>query len=285
MEILGSVFFLSLLGYALLWMLLIPRLKLGDALLGGLCGMLFVSYVGVILFQWMTPMAWLVMLGGLAALLAAGLIYLLGLFGSYFVQSETSGAAVNYLATVTAPLLIASVFIALYYFSEGPLPKAALALMTAGMLLLLSPADYVQDWMPETEYGAATVMATDLYDYELDGLITEEDAGKRALLIDCSYAASEIRSSSGKTHTYAYWGLPLRVEVLQLPFEDYSRLEDITREYLISHFKANRTELLLLRVEDMLYADAIQEALGLEDGSFGVYEVSCSDGEFSFLWR
>ncbi len=221
----------------------------------------------------------------LVFLLAAGLIYLLGLFGSYFVQSETSGAAVNYLATVTTPLLIASVFISLYHFSEGLLPKAALALMAAGMLLLFSPVDYLQDSMPETEYGATTVMATDLYHYELDGLITEEDAGKRALLIDCSYAASEIRSSSGKTHAYAYWGLPLRVEVLQLPFEDYSRLDDITREYLISHFKANRTELLLLRVEDMLYADAIQEALDLEDGSFGVYEVSCSDGEFSFVWR
>lgn len=265
---------------------------------GGLIGETFQAYAQSALV-WVWPFVLLAILlavrsgkenrgrgiRALIFLLAAGAIYLLGLFGSYFVQSETAGAAVSYLSTATAPLLIASVFIALYRFSDGPLPKAALALMTAGMLLLLSPASYLESWLPDTEYGAAAVMATEFYSDELEGLLAEEDAGKRALLIDCSYAASEIRSSSGKTHTYAYWGLPLRVEVLQLPFEDYSLLDDITTEYLVSYLKSNRTELLLLRVEDMLYADAIQEALDLEDGSFGVYEVSCSDGEFSFSLR
>ena len=40
----GALFFLSVIGYAMLAMLIFPKLKAGPALLAGLCAMLFLSY-------------------------------------------------------------------------------------------------------------------------------------------------------------------------------------------------------------------------------------------------
>ena len=69
-------YFASLLGWALLWMALIRPLKLGQALLCAVCGMLLTAYVGVIVLPLRQAAAWLLMAGGLAAL-AAGILLLL----------------------------------------------------------------------------------------------------------------------------------------------------------------------------------------------------------------
>ena len=68
----GAVFFFSLIGYALLAMLAFPRLKAGPALLSGLCAMLFLSYVLVILLQWMIPASYLLLIAGWMFLFWAG---------------------------------------------------------------------------------------------------------------------------------------------------------------------------------------------------------------------
>ena len=69
-------YFASLLGWALLWMALIRPLKLGQALLCAVCGMLLTAYIGVIVLPLRQAAAWLLMAGGLAAL-AAGVLLLL----------------------------------------------------------------------------------------------------------------------------------------------------------------------------------------------------------------
>ena len=66
----GSLFFLCVIGYALVIMLLLPKIKAGAALLCSICGMLFVSFWGVIMAEWMIPVAYLVIYGGLACFLA-----------------------------------------------------------------------------------------------------------------------------------------------------------------------------------------------------------------------
>lgn len=63
-------YFASLLGWALLWMALIRPLKLGQALLCAVCGMLLTAYIGVIVLPLRQAAAWLLMAGGLAALAA-----------------------------------------------------------------------------------------------------------------------------------------------------------------------------------------------------------------------
>lgn len=223
-------------------------------------------------------------------LVVAALIYLLGLFGSYFVQAETSGAALNYLSTASAPLMIAALFLTAWLGQDNARAAAAVsvAVMTGGMTLLGSPALLI----PKTErsdYTAEAELAVEFYEYDMDGLLTEEDFGKRALLIENSYMATEVSSKSGKTHAYAYFGLPLRVlEPIYYVYGDYTELEDFDAEWLRNMVINSRCELLLVRVEDYLYWREISDVLelyGEYDFPVGVYDVTYENGELSFKFR
>jgi len=66
MQMTGALFFVSLLGYALLTMAIWPKLRMGGALLSALCAMLFAAFWGCIAAGWMTPVAYGLMYGGLA---------------------------------------------------------------------------------------------------------------------------------------------------------------------------------------------------------------------------
>ena len=69
-------YFASLLGWALAWMALVRPLRLGQALLCAVCGMLLTAYLGVIVLPLRQVTAYFLMAGGLAAL-AVGLVLLL----------------------------------------------------------------------------------------------------------------------------------------------------------------------------------------------------------------
>ncbi len=223
--------------------------------------------------------------------LLAAVIYLMGLFASYFVQSETSGAAMHYLSTASAPLLISALFLTVWLGQENARAAAAVltALMAGGMSLLCPPAELIPD-MEMDEYQIESALAVDFYEYEIDGLLTEEDYGKRALLIENSYQATEVSSRSGKTHAYAYFGLPVRVlEPIYYVYGDYTQLDEtFDAEKLRQQIIDSRCELLMLRVEDFLYWEAICDALELYgdyDDCIGVYDVIYEDGELSFAFR
>ena len=219
------------------------------------------------------------------------LIYLLGLFGSYFVQAETAGAALNYLSTASSPLLICSLFLTVWLAQDGLRAAAtvAIAAMTGGMIVLASPAVLLPD-LEKDEYKAEAALAVNFYEYDIPGLLTDEDYGKRALLLESSYQATEVNSKSGKTHAYAYFGLPVRVlEPVYYIYGDYTQLEDgFNGEWLRQHIINSRCDLLIVRVEDFLYWEEISDALELYgdyDDCIGVYDVIYEDGELSFEFR
>ena len=223
--------------------------------------------------------------------LLAAVIYLMGLFGSYFVQSETSGAALNYLSTASAPILISALFLTVWMGQENARAASAVltALMAGGMSLLCPPAKLIPDTEMD-EYHIESALAVDFYEYEIPGLLTEADYGKRALLIENSYQATEVSSKSGKTHAYAYFGLPVRVlEPIYYIYGDYTQLDEtFDAEALRQQIIDSRCELLILRMEDFLYWEAVCDALELYgdyDDCIGVYDVTYEDGELSFAFR
>lgn len=221
----------------------------------------------------------------LGLLLIAAVIYLGGLFASYFVQAETSGAAVNYLSTASAPLLIASVFLAVY-LADGIAGYVLIALMAAGMIALNPP---VLPEREEPEYTGFAGLAYNYYYDELDGILTEEDFEKRAILIDATYEGTGM-SQSGKTHSYQYFALPMRVEEpIYFPYGDYIELDyHFDAEELYERVANSPSELLLLRMEDELYWEAVRDALGLWgdwDEPMGVYDITREDGEVVFTMR
>lgn len=224
-------------------------------------------------------------------LLLTAVIYLMGLFGSYFVQAETAGADMLYLSTASTPLLIAALFLTAWLGQNNARAFAtvSLAAMTAGMAALQSPAVLLPD-MEKDDYQIEAALAVDYYEYEIPGLLTQEDAGKRALLLESSYQATEVSSKSGKTHAYAYFGLPVRVlEPIYYIYGDYTQLDEtFDAEALRQQIIDSRCELLLLRVEDFLYWEAICDALelyGEYDDCIGVYDVTYENGELSFDFR
>lgn len=225
-----------------------------------------------------------------ALLLTAAAIYLLGLFGSYFVQSETSGAALNYLATASTPLLMAAVLLSVRIAADGRRKAACLGpiALAASLVLLLSPAQWPAQWNHVADEDSdLALLAKSYYADELDGQLTSEDAGKRALLIDCSYAATQIKSPSGKTHVYSYYGLPMHVTVVQWPFEDYSLLDGVTPENMTALLESARPDVLLVRVEDEFYWEALAAALEMDEfgPATGVYDVERADGAFTLTPR
>lgn len=218
-------------------------------------------------------------------LLLAALIYVLGLFGSYFVQAETAGAAASYLVTATVPLLIGAFFLALW-LAETRTPVACAAfLLASAFALVLSPPSLPSAETPQ--YESAAALATGFYQDEIT--LLPEDAGKRAILIESTWEASQIKSQSGKTHAYGYFGLPVRVEEpLYFLYGDYTQLEAFDGEALLERIYNDDAELLLMRVEDELYWDEIRYALDLpydEAQPIGVYEIDRSGGECTFTLR
>lgn len=229
--------------------------------------------------------------GLLGAMATAALLYLLGLFASYLVQAETAGAAVNYLTTISTPMMLAAVFL-VFRVAGGDrgaaLGRAALPLAVAGMLVLTPPTALLRQFQFAkglTGYGA---LAEGYFADEIADQLRPEDAGKHALLVDCTYEASEIKSESGVIHAYQYFGLPLRVHALLYPYGNYDLLDAVDNDSLTELLNQNRCDLLLLRVEDELYWEALGDALSLEgdwDEPVAVYDVSRREGELVFHCR
>lgn len=221
----------------------------------------------------------------------SGLIYALGLLGSYFVQAETSGDATRYLTTAMGPILLGSICLTVWLSDDfAPLyPWCGLSLMTAGLCLLLSPGVWLASWIETCSqtYASAPALAHDFYVYELEGQLSSEDAGKRALLLDASWGATEISSSSYKTHAYAYFALPVRVTTVEWVYGDYTQLDALSEESLRDMILANRCDLLILRLEDELYWDAVRSMLSLDDDAYpiAVYDVAYEDGNLSLSCR
>lgn len=218
-------------------------------------------------------------------LLLSVLIYTLGLLGSYLVQAETSGDAVRYLSTAMTPIILVGVCLTARLIKR-PVSYTWLAIATVGLFLIQPPVQSLSVFT-QTQLEGDERLAIDFYQTEIEGQLSLDDSGKRTLLIDCSWDASEIRSVSFKTHAYAYYGLPLRVSVVQWPYGDYSVLEDLSETELLSMLISNRSELLILRVEDELYWDAVREWLPLDDDaeSCAVYDVSYQNGELILVCR
>ena len=218
-------------------------------------------------------------------LLLAGVIYLGGLFASYFVQSETAAAAVNYLSTASTPLLIASVLLVVA-LADSAVGYVLAVLMAAGMLIL-NPPEFEQ--REEPAYVGFAALAYNYYNDELEGLLTEEDVNRRAFIIDCTYEGTGM-SPSGKTHSYQYFALPMRVEEpVYYAYGDYVELDyHFDAEKLYNRVANSGCDLLLLRIEDDIYWDAVRDALGLWgdwDEPWGVYDISQEDGELIFTMR
>lgn len=150
------------------------------------------------------------------------------------------------------------------------------------------PAQWPAQWNHVADEDSdLALLAKSYYADELDGQLTSEDAGKRALLIDCSYAATQIKSPSGKTHVYSYYGLPMHVTVVQWPFEDYSLLDGVTPENMTVLLESARPDVLLVRVEDEFYWEALAAALEMDEfgPATGVYDVERADGAFTLTPR
>ena len=89
-------YFASLLGWALAWMALVRPLRLGQALLCAICGMLLTAYLGVIVLPLRQVTAYFLMAGGLAALdvdnplpvLAAVALVCIGVIGLGIVEAK-----------------------------------------------------------------------------------------------------------------------------------------------------------------------------------------------------
>lgn len=89
------------------------------------------------------------------------------------------------------------------------------------------------------------------------------------------------------TASTPYDGTPLRLHVWQYPYGNYDALDSIDQEALWQALDQNRCELLILRVEDELYWDALRDALELEDSAepIAVYDVRRENGVISLTQR
>ncbi|NLO86569.1 MAG: DUF4293 domain-containing protein [Clostridiales bacterium] len=228
----------------------------------------------------------------LASFLIMALIYVLGLFASYFVQAETSGAATTYLITASTPLMIAGLFYAVRAIAakERKVQIAGLGLLGAlfiCMYPITTPGMILNKLVNDRDARPKMNIAENFYTNMIDDDITADDSGKLALLLECSEDASYIGSSSFKTHAYQYYGMPLRVHVFQYAYGDHLASETVNGEYILSTLDERRCELLLLRVEDEEYFSAFAAALGLapDDDPIGVYDIVRQSGKLSLVCR
>ena len=229
----------------------------------------------------------------LIALAAAALLYTGGLFAGYFVQAEIAGGALNYLPTVSLPFVLTTIFFALRsaFCPQSRfrhIVRILLPLCAVWGIFILIPS--TQPTSPGAE--EALPLGTQAYTQEffadeLQELLTQQDENARAVLMDCTWDASEIKSKSGITHAYQYYALPIRLDVYQFEYGNYDALDGITFEFLSNAAIAHRADMLILRLDDDLYLDAFQTALDLETDSYPpwVFDITVSNGEVSFLLR
>ena len=214
------------------------------------------------------------MLGALLALAVAAVCYTVGLIAGFVVQEEIAAVALNYMNTALTPVLLFLAFL-------------LICLLAGQDEAWRFPAKLPAHWPVENDEGFLRPFAVEYYEDELDSFPFEEYANRHALLIDCSYASAEIKSSSGKTHAYQYFALPMRMHIVQYPVEDYDRLGELTADNIYRLLRENRCDFLFLRIDDYLYWEQIDEALGLEEQCgwpepVGVYAVSYDGDEITF---
>lgn len=215
-------------------------------------------------------------------LLVMNVVYWIGLFASYLVQSETAAVAVNYLSTAAGPCLLCGLLLAALALDRAP-TAASIALMCAslaGTVLLLSPVDWVQSYRASDEPNTGVRMASTFWQEEVAEELLPTDADKRVVVFDCSWDASEIRSPSMKTHVYGYYALPLRVaSVYQLTYGDYSMLEEMADWNLQDDLLAGGYQLAAFRVEDDLYWEELCSLLDLDSElpSIGLYDITVDE--------
>lgn len=219
----------------------------------------------------------------LVAMLITGAVFVLGLFGSYFVQAETFGAATTYLTDAILPLCWFSLLVAFEALSESPMRKLApvtAALMLAGLLVLSTPGKWLYRWtsLPYYHYEEAK-LATDFYYEAIPGELNEGDAGKTALLIDCSEGATYFSSMSGKTHAYQYYALPTYVTVYQYEYGSEESLSNLYYGTVVDGLKEYHANILILNVDDEAFWQRMCSLIPLpEDAPMkGVYDVTFAD--------
>lgn len=227
-----------------------------------------------------------------SVLLLAGACYVLGLFGGFVVQTEIAAASMNYLRTVAVPLALGIVTALLRFFAERSrewkraslLNGAVFAALAAVLALLLPPARFLALLPVPGDTCALEEFAQGLYQDELGGFPFTEQKNRHALLIDSSYGASEIKSTSGKEYGYQYYALPMRIHVMQYPVADYDRLDELTADNIFSILRSHRCDYLILRLEDDVYWDAVCSELDLWewDERVAVYEVDYESDDVSF---
>lgn len=235
-------------------------------------------------------------LGALLALAVAALCYTVGLIAGFVVQEEIAAVALNYMNTAFTPVLLFFVFLLIRLLAgqdeawrfPAKLPAHWPVAAILPLMLLIQPPEAFAAQLPvQNDEGFLRPFAIEYYEDELDSFPFEEYANRHALLIDCSYASAEIKSSSGKTHAYQYFALPMRMHIVQYPVEDYDRLGELTADNIYRLLRENRCDFLFLRIDDYLYWEQIDEALGLEEQCgwpepVGVYAVSYDGDEITF---
>lgn len=79
----------------------------------------------------------------------------------------------------------------------------------------------------------------------------------------------------------------MHVTVVQWPFEDYSLLDGVTPENMTALLENARPDVLLVRVEDEFYWEALAAALEMDEfgPATGVYDVERADGAFTLTPR
>ena len=230
---------------------------------------------------WLLPEKRRAVLRLLLWLVVMTVIYWVGLFGSYLVQAETAPSAVVYLSTVATPCVLCGLFLAalLWDQMESIACGGLLCAMLAGLMLLLPPAQWLSAYCYSGYVSSAVQMARAFWEDEVAEQRLPEDKGKKAMLVDCSWEGSNIRSSSKITHVYAYYGLPLRVTVLQLPYGEYDVLETMESWDLQGDLLSHGYQVAAFRVEDELYWEELCSLLNLdtEMPSTGLYDVTLDE--------
>ena len=214
-------------------------------------------------------------------LLLCCMLYILGFWGSFFVQAETFNNTILYFATITTPLAIAILFVLAHALDQATtsvykvLCGVALLTYSAMMGILNPPSHFVYSLIPREPYVSAFKLADDYYENYIGDQLTADDWGKHALLLECSEDASLIRSPSYKTHTYQYHGLPLRVTVRQFAYESYDVLKYLKGAWLDDIVRQNGYDMILLRIDDEPYWEAFSTMMGVEStgDAHSVYDI------------
>lgn len=229
----------------------------------------------------------------LVTLFSSFILYVGGLFAGYFVQAEILGAATNYLRTVSIPFVIAAAFfLAQSIQNSNGWRRVGLYATGATMVLyLVLCTDTIHGMFPRMKTDDITYVthARSFFEDEvLQELLSQEDENARAIIIDCTWDASEeIKSKSGITHAYQYYALPMRFYVYQFPYGNSDPLEGMTYDFLSNAAIQNRANLLLLRLDDTMYIDAFAEILEVDPyiDMPWVVDIVVKDGQPTFHLR